>query len=690
MSGRRGSGRWRSSRVLGVTVGANVVAALGGQRRPAPGLRARLLPQGGGVGLDHGAGGARAGAAAGARPSRLGARRRTLAVAARRSRRAAAWTARRSRVEAIHSRARRPRPDGDPRRRRGRRCGGAAPAASYAGLHELRVTATRGADRYVDHASAAGRARTVRAVIALVGPVLAASLLGSPHCAGMCGGFVCFYCRPGRQPRAGPPRGLQRRPAAVLPRARRGRRRCSAPASTGSAPPPGIARAAAIAAGVADDRLGRHRRCCRARGVRIPGLHLVTVSRTARWIGAAARARGSRRRCARSLLGLLHDAAALRLALRLRRHRGRHRLVPLGGVAVMAAFWLGTVPVMAGLGLRGAAGLRSPAPAPPDGDRRGARRDRPAHRDRTPARPCRMHGAGCRPDAPAWPVADRAARADPAADGHLRPLRAAGAAGLVDARSRAAVLLQRLPHRLGASSTTAGLERYYRFASGVTAPVASSGALVRGVRPPGLRGALRAEPPGRAPADRALPRGRALRLLRVAGGARPAGRPRARSSAELDVTAVARRLAWDPARRRRSPRSRASSTRSATGRTRSAGVKAEAIRRAEDRAMLTRIGVAGAIAGNVMMIAPALYAGWFGGMDASHRALLPLGEPAAHHAGDLLAGPRLLPGRLAALRTRPLHMDVPIALALAAGYLARRRQHGDRPAGRSTSTAWRR
>jgi hypothetical protein len=30
-------------------------------------------------------------------------------------------------------------------------------------------------------------------VIALAGSVLAASLLGSPHCAGMCGGFVCFY-----------------------------------------------------------------------------------------------------------------------------------------------------------------------------------------------------------------------------------------------------------------------------------------------------------------------------------------------------------------------------------------------------------------------------------------------------------------------------------------------------------------
>ncbi len=35
-------------------------------------------------------------------------------------------------------------------------------------------------------------------MIALVGSVLAASLLGSAHCAGMCGGFVCFYSADGR------------------------------------------------------------------------------------------------------------------------------------------------------------------------------------------------------------------------------------------------------------------------------------------------------------------------------------------------------------------------------------------------------------------------------------------------------------------------------------------------------------
>jgi len=36
-------------------------------------------------------------------------------------------------------------------------------------------------------------------VIALLGTVLGASLLGSPHCVAMCGGFVCFYSGEGRR-----------------------------------------------------------------------------------------------------------------------------------------------------------------------------------------------------------------------------------------------------------------------------------------------------------------------------------------------------------------------------------------------------------------------------------------------------------------------------------------------------------
>ncbi len=98
------------------------------------------------------------------------------------------------------------------------------------------------------------------------------------------------------------------------------------------------------------------------------------------------------------------------------------------------------------------------------------------------------------------------------------------------------------------------------------------------------------------------------------------------------------------------------------------GVQREAIRRREDRAMLVRIGVAGAIAGNIMLAAFALYAGWGGGMEHQWQLFF-------RWVSFLLVTPALFwPGRIffagawAALRTRTLHMDVPVALGLAVGY----------------------
>ena len=99
------------------------------------------------------------------------------------------------------------------------------------------------------------------------------------------------------------------------------------------------------------------------------------------------------------------------------------------------------------------------------------------------------------------------------------------------------------------------------------------------------------------------------------------------------------------------------------------GLKAEAMRRAEDRAMLVRIGVAGAIAMNVMLAALALYSGWLGGMERGHERFF-------RWLSLVLTVPAILgPGRVffrgawAAVRTRTLHMDVPIAIALAVGLL---------------------
>lgn len=99
------------------------------------------------------------------------------------------------------------------------------------------------------------------------------------------------------------------------------------------------------------------------------------------------------------------------------------------------------------------------------------------------------------------------------------------------------------------------------------------------------------------------------------------------------------------------------------------GAELAALRRREDRALLIRIGVAGAVAGNVMLLAFALYAGLFDGMTAGDWTWfrwLSLGVtlPTLIFAGDVF-----FKGALLALRTRRLSLDVPIALGLTAGFI---------------------
>ena len=138
-------------------------------------------------------------------------------------------------------------------------------------------------------------------------------------------------------------------------------------------------------------------------------------------------------------------------------------------------------------------------------------------------------------------------------------------------------------------------------------------------------------------------------------------------SAELDVTRGVARVAWDPAATTLSEIARALD---ALGYRPHAfrGVRADDARRAEERAMLTRIGVAGALAGNVMMIALALYSGMFTGMEREFERYF-------RWISWALITPALLwPGRVfftsawRALRAGGVHMDVPIALALGLGY----------------------
>ncbi|MBX3157698.1 MAG: heavy metal translocating P-type ATPase metal-binding domain-containing protein [Deltaproteobacteria bacterium] len=99
------------------------------------------------------------------------------------------------------------------------------------------------------------------------------------------------------------------------------------------------------------------------------------------------------------------------------------------------------------------------------------------------------------------------------------------------------------------------------------------------------------------------------------------------------------------------------------------GADRDALRRAEDRRLLVKIGVAGAAVGNLMLLAIGLYAGMFQGMARSDEAFF-------RWASMLVAVPALgyaaMPffrTALGALRARRLHLDLPISIGVAAGLL---------------------
>lgn len=99
------------------------------------------------------------------------------------------------------------------------------------------------------------------------------------------------------------------------------------------------------------------------------------------------------------------------------------------------------------------------------------------------------------------------------------------------------------------------------------------------------------------------------------------------------------------------------------------GVVRDDMRRREDRAMLVRIGVAGAIAINVMLAALALYAGETNGMETSFADFFRWVSFAITIPAFVWPGRVFFTGAWAALRTKSLHMDLPIAIALAAGLI---------------------
>jgi len=93
----------------------------------------------------------------------------------------------------------------------------------------------------------------------------------------------------------------------------------------------------------------------------------------------------------------------------------------------------------------------------------------------------------------------------------------------------------------------------------------------------------------------------------------------------------------------------------------------ERLRRREDRALWIKIGVAGAAAANIMLLAAALYAGMFADMAVGDTrffrwASLILAVPAIGYAST-----PFFRSAVAALRAGRVHLDLPIALGITAG-----------------------
>jgi len=98
--------------------------------------------------------------------------------------------------------------------------------------------------------------------------------------------------------------------------------------------------------------------------------------------------------------------------------------------------------------------------------------------------------------------------------------------------------------------------------------------------------------------------------------------------------------------------------------------KSREARLREDRKFLVRIGVAAAAAGNVMLLAIALYGGAYSGVEAERGAFFRWVSLAFGMVSLAWPGSLFFRGAWAAIRTRTAHLDLPIALGLGAGAAA--------------------
>ncbi|TWT29399.1 putative copper-importing P-type ATPase A [Posidoniimonas corsicana] len=101
-----------------------------------------------------------------------------------------------------------------------------------------------------------------------------------------------------------------------------------------------------------------------------------------------------------------------------------------------------------------------------------------------------------------------------------------------------------------------------------------------------------------------------------------------------------------------------------------AGVTALDVRRNEERKQLVRLGVAGALAGNSMLLALALYAGLFSGIESHFHLLFRWVSAGLGMVSLAWPGAVFFRGAWAAIAARRPSLDLPIALALTVGGVA--------------------
>lgn len=97
------------------------------------------------------------------------------------------------------------------------------------------------------------------------------------------------------------------------------------------------------------------------------------------------------------------------------------------------------------------------------------------------------------------------------------------------------------------------------------------------------------------------------------------------------------------------------------------GLDRDAQRRREDRALLIKLGVAGAAVGNLMLLAIALYAGMFGGMSREDATFFRWASMAVAVPALGFAATPFFRTALGALRSRKLHLDLPLSIGILAG-----------------------